>query len=240
MDIFEPQVPGRCYVLSHSPELPISPPADRFACSWRAHRTGSLTELGCFSFYPGKNLGAYGEGGAVITSNPELAKTIRMLRDWGQSRRYHHDLRGFNYCLERLQGAILRVKLRHRERWTEARRASAAIYTELLRNFGVVTPQQMTYARHVYHVYAIRTRHREAMVRGLSVAGVQTGIHYPIPVHLQQAYRDPRFGEGDFPVSEGVAREVLSLPIFLEMQRSQIETVCDAVRSQLAMAAANV
>jgi dTDP-4-amino-4,6-dideoxygalactose transaminase len=126
-------------------------PADRFACSWRAHRTGSLTELGRFSFYPGKNLGAYG-GGAVITSNLELAKTIRMLPDWGQSRRYHHDLRGFNYWLERLQGAILRVKLRHLERWTEARRANAAIYTELLRNSGVVTPRRMPYARHVYRV----------------------------------------------------------------------------------------
>jgi dTDP-4-amino-4,6-dideoxygalactose transaminase len=121
--------------------------------------------------------------------------------------------------------------LRHLEGWTEARRTNAAIYEELLGNSGVVTPRQMPYARHVYTVYAIRAQNRDAMVQGLTAAGVQTGIHYPIPVHLQPAYRDPRFNEGDFPIAESVAREVLSLPLFAEMRRSQIETVCEAVQS---------
>jgi dTDP-4-amino-4,6-dideoxygalactose transaminase len=209
----------------------IEDAAQAHGAEYKGRRTGSLAGLACFSFYPGKNLGAYGEGGAVVTGNPEYASLIRKLRDWGQSRRYYHDLRGFNYRLEGMQGAILRVKLRHLERWTEARRANAAIYSELLANSGVVTPRQMPYARHVYHVYAIRTPHRDAMAQGLKAAGVESGIHYPIPLHLQPAYRDPRFNEGDFPIAESVAREVLSLPLFAEMRRSQIETVCEAVQS---------
>jgi dTDP-4-amino-4,6-dideoxygalactose transaminase len=212
----------------------IEDAAQAHGAEYKGHRAGSLAELACFSFYPGKNLGAYGEAGAVVTSNPEYAGAIRKLRDWGQSRRYYHDLRGFNYRMEGMQGAILRVKLRHLERWTEARRANAAVYAELLANSGVVTPRQMTYARHVYTVYAIRTPNRDAMVQGLNAAGVQTAIHYPMPLHLQQAYRDPRFNAGDFPIAERVAREVLSLPLFPEMQRSQIEIVCDAVRAQSA------
>ena len=212
----------------------IEDAAQAHGAEYKGHRAGSLAELSCFSFYPGKNLGAYGEAGAVVTSNPEYANAIRLLRDWGQSRRYYHDLRGFNYRMEGIQGAVLRVKLRHLEGWTEARRAHAAIYSELLADSGVVTPRQMSYARHVYTVYAIRTPNRDAMVQGLNAAGVQTAIHYPIPLHLQQAYRDPRFNAGDFPIAESVAREVLSLPMFPEMQRSQIETVCDAVRAQSA------
>jgi dTDP-4-amino-4,6-dideoxygalactose transaminase len=214
----------------------IEDAAQAHGAEYKGHRAGSLGELACFSFYPGKNLGAYGEGGAVVTSNPEYAGAIRMLRDWGQSRRYYHDLRGFNYRMEGMQGAVLRVKLRHLEAWTEARRTNAAIYEKLLANSGVVTPREMSYARHVYNVYAIRARNRDAMVQGLNAAGVQTGIHYPIPVHLQPAYRDPRFNEGDFPIAESVAREVLSLPNFPEMRRSQIEIVCDTVRAQAASA----
>jgi dTDP-4-amino-4,6-dideoxygalactose transaminase len=208
----------------------IEDAAQAHGAEYKGRRAGSLAELACFSFYPGKNLGAYGEGGAVVTSDPEYAKTIRLLRDWGQSRRYYHDLRGFNYRLEGMQGAILRVKLRHLERWTDARRANAAIYSELLANSGVATPRQMPYARHVYTVYAIRTPQRDATVQGLNAAGVETGIHYPIPLHLQRAYSDPRFNEGDFPIAESAAREVLSLPLFAEMRRSQIETVCEAVQ----------
>jgi dTDP-4-amino-4,6-dideoxygalactose transaminase len=208
----------------------IEDAAQAHGAEYKGRRAGSLAGLACFSFYPGKNLGAYGEGGAVVTGNPEYAAAIRKLRDWGQSRRYYHDVRGYNYRMEGFQGAILRVKLRHLERWTEARRAHAAIYSGLLAHSGVATPRQMPYARHVYHVYAIRTPGRDAMVQGLKAAGVETGIHYPIPLHLQKAYRDPRFNEGDFPIAESVAREVLSLPMFPEMQRAQIETVCDAVQ----------
>jgi dTDP-4-amino-4,6-dideoxygalactose transaminase len=214
----------------------IEDAAQAHGAEYKGRRAGSLAEMACFSFYPGKNLGAYGEGGAVVASDPEYAKTVRLLRNWGESRRYYHDLRGFNYRLEAMQGAILRVKLRHLERWTESRRTHAAVYTELLRDSGVSTPQEKPYARHVYHVYAIRAPNRDAMVQGLNAAGVQTGIHYPLPVHLQKAYRDPRFKEGDFPLAESAARETLSIPIYPELQRSQMETVCDAIRAQTAAA----
>jgi len=196
---------------------------------YKGRRAGSLADLACFSFYPGKNLGAYGEAGAVVTANPDYARTIRLLRSWGESRRYYHDLRGFNYRMEGMQGAILRVKLRHLERWTEARRANAVIYNRLLKDSGVITPRQMPYARHVYQVYAIRTPHRDVLVEALKAADIQYGIHYPIPVHLQSAYRDSRYGEGSFPVAERIAGEVLSLPIYPELQRSQIEEICEVV-----------
>lgn len=215
----------------------IEDAAQAHGADYKGRRAGSLADMSCFSFYPSKNLGAYGEGGAVVTSNPDYAKTIRLLRSWGESQRYRHELRGFNYRLEGLQGAILRVKLRHLDRWTEARRSHAALYGELLKDAGVATPTEMPYARHVYHVYAIRTPQRDALMQGLTVAGVQTGIHYPVPVHLQPAYRDPRYREGDFPAAECAAREVLSLPMFPELQSSQIATVCDTIRTHLAVAA---
>ena len=218
--------------------LVIEDAAQAHGAEYRGRRAGSLADMACFSFYPGKNLGAYGEGGAVVTANPEFAKTIRLLRNWGESRRYHHDLRGYNYRMEGMQGAVLRVKLRHLERWTEARRAIAAFYSERLKDC-FTTPRQMPYARHVYHVYAIRVAHRDSVARNLTAAGVQTGIHYPIPVHLQQAYHDPRYGEGAFPVAETAAREVLSLPLYPEMERLQMETVCEAVLEQGRLQAAD-
>jgi dTDP-4-amino-4,6-dideoxygalactose transaminase len=214
----------------------IEDAAQAHGAEYHGRRAGSLAELACFSFYPGKNLGAYGEGGAVVTSNPDYARTIRLLRSWGESRRYYHDLRGYNYRMEGMQGAILRVKLRHLERWTEARRAHAAIYDLLLKDSGVLTPRQMPYARHVYCVYAIRTPQRNSLIEALTAAGIQHGIHYPLPLHLQPAYRDARYGPGDFPVAEKIAGEILSLPLYPELQRSQIEEVCDAVRSSKACA----
>ena len=208
----------------------IEDAAQAHGAEYKGRRVGSLADLACFSFYPGKNLGAYGEGGAVVTSNPEYGKTIRSLRNWGESKRYHHDLRGFNYRLEGIQGAILRVKLRHLERWTEARRANAGTYNDLLGGRGVIRPVQLPYARHVYHVYVVRASNRGALAQSLTAAGVQYGIHYPIPVYLQQAYRDSRYKEGDFPIAERVSREVVSLPMYPELQRQQMEQVCAAVR----------
>jgi len=194
-------------------------------------RAGSLGDLGCFSFYPGKNLGAYGEGGLVTTNNPAYAETIRLLRDWGAARKYVHTLRGFNYRMEGLQGAILGVKLRHLEAWTEARRAHALAYGAALAGSGVELPQQVAGRRHVYHVYAIRTREREQLQGALAAQGIHTGIHYPVPVHLQPAYEDPQFHAGDFPHSEQAANEVLSLPMYAELRPEQITAVADAVRS---------
>ncbi|WP_428425429.1 DegT/DnrJ/EryC1/StrS family aminotransferase [Pararhizobium sp.] len=197
---------------------------------YKGRRAGSIGASGCFSFYPGKNLGACGEGGIVVTNNDAHAKAIRMLRDWGQERRYHHLVKGFNYRMDGIQGAILRVKLRHLDAWTAARRTHAARYSSLLSGLDTVeTPTEVAYRRHVYHVYAIRCRDRDALHRALEAEGIQSGLHYPIPVHLQKAHEDLGYRPGDFPVSEAAARSVLSLPIYPEMTARQVEQVVAAV-----------
>ena len=197
---------------------------------YKGRRAGSLGDLAACSFYPGKNLGAYGEGGMVVTSNPDFAKKIRMLRDWGAEKKYHHVLKGYNYRLEGIQGAVLRVKLRHLETWTEGRRRAAALYDRGLSGTGVAVPHPHPHHRHVYHVYAIRTRQRQAWQDALNAQGIQTGIHYPFPVHLLAAYADLGYGPGDFPHAEQAANEVLSLPMFAELTAEQCETVTRAVR----------
>jgi dTDP-4-amino-4,6-dideoxygalactose transaminase len=207
----------------------IEDAAQAHGAEYKERRVGSIGDLGCFSFYPGKNLGAYGEGGLVTTNNADHARTIRMLRDWGADRKYHHTLQGYNYRMDGIQGAILRVKLRHLEAWTEARRAHAARYDQLLAGSGVQTPMVMPYSRHVFHVYAVRVRGREALQQMLGDKGIQTGIHYPIPVHLQEAYADPRYGVGDFPCSEQAANEVLSLPMYAELPDEDLEIVAAAL-----------
>lgn len=199
----------------------------------KGRRAGSIGVSGCFSFYPGKNLGACGEGGIVVTNDDDHAKTIRMLRDWGQEQRYHHALKGFNYRMDGIQGAILRVKLRHLEDWTEARRAHAKRYSSLLKGSPEVeVPVELEDRRHVYHVYAVRCRDRDALQRHLQAEGIQTGLHYPIPVHLQKAHADLGYKPGDFPVSEAAARNVLSLPIYPEMSVRQVEQVAAAMEQE--------
>ena len=194
-------------------------------------RVGSLGDLACFSFYPGKNLGAYGEGGIAVTDHEPYVRTIRMLRDWGQERKYHHVLKGYNYRLEAIQGTILGVKLRHLEYWTRARLGHARLYDTLLSPSPVKTPKAMPHARHVYHVYAVRSRERDALQSYLQTRGIQTGIHYPIPVHLQKAYADLGYRKGDFPHSERAATEVLSLPMYPELSSTAIEQVAQAIRA---------
>lgn len=222
-------------VARHHGLLVIEDAAQAHGADYRGRRCGSIGDLAAFSFYPGKNLGAYGEGGAVVTSNPDLARTIRVLRDWGQETRYEHRLKGFNYRMDGVQGAVLGVKLPYLEGWTEARRSRAALYERLLAGSGVRTPETPSWNRHVYHVYAVRTPRRDHVRQVLSDRGIQTGIHYPIPVHLQPAYRDLGYDAGDLPVSEAVAAEVLSLPIFPEMTDVQVETVAASVREALRM-----
>jgi dTDP-4-amino-4,6-dideoxygalactose transaminase len=209
--------------------LVIEDAAQAHGAEYRGRRVGGLGDTGCFSFYPGKNLGAYGEGGMVTTRDADTARRIRMLRDWGAEQKYQHVLKGYNYRLEGLQGAILRVKLRHLERWTEARRTVAGWYDELLAGSGVDTPRAAAWARHVYHVYAIRTAARAEWQRALGEQGIQTGIHYPIPIHRLPAWADLGHAAGEFPHAERAAAEVLSLPLFPELTRAQCETVCDAV-----------
>ncbi len=210
--------------------LVIEDAAQAHGAEYKSRRVGSIGDLGCFSFYPGKNLGAYGEGGMVVTDNEGFAHTVRMLRDWGQERKYHHTLKGFNYRMEGIQGAILRVKLRRLDAWTEARRQHAAYYNELLADVAVQTPVEMSYARHVYHVYAVRTPKRDLLQEALQAQGIQTGIHYPIPVHLQRAYAEFGYGVGDFPVTERVSQELLSLPMYPELTQEQQNQVVQAVR----------
>ena len=210
--------------------LVVEDAAQAHGARYQGRPVGSLGDLACFSFYPGKNLGAYGEGGIVLTSNDEYAKKIRMLRDWGQERKYQHLLAGYNYRMEGMQGAILRVKLRHLERWTEARRAHAARYAALLADCGVGIPVEAPGARHVWHVYAVRTRVRDPIMKALGEQGIQTGIHYPIPVHLQPAYADPAYARGSFPHAERAADEVTSLPMFPELTEEQLQLVAGALR----------
>ena len=198
---------------------------------YKGRRAGSLGDMGCFSFYPGKNLGAYGEGGMVVTDNAEYTRKIRMLRDWGAEKKYQHVLKGYNYRMEGIQGAVLRVKLRHLEAWTHARRTAAARYDRLFTGSGVRTPEAMPYARHVYHIYAVRTPRRQAWQDALSQQGIQTGIHYPVPVHLLPGYADLGYRVGDFPHAEEAANQVLSLPMFAELTSSQCEQVAHAVIS---------
>src|SRR5215217_152132 len=196
---------------------------------YKGRRAGSIGDLGCFSFYPGKNLGAYGEGGAVTTNNPEYARKVRILRDWGAERRYHHDLKGFNYRLEGVQGAVLGVKMKYIEGWTESRRTHAARYDELLADSAYDLPITPADLHHVYHVYAIRHSRRDALQAFLHERGVGTNIHYPIPVHLQRCFAELEHKVGDFPHAERAANEVLSLPMYPEFQPQQQDQVIAAL-----------
>jgi len=191
---------------------------------------GSFGDIGCFSFYPGKNLGACGEGGAITTNRRDLAETVQLLRDWGQSQKYNHIRRGFNYRMEEMQGAILEIKLRHLSEWISRRRTIAAVYDEQLSGSSVGLPCKPKDLEHAYHVYAVRSASRTALQEALKVAGIATGIHYPIPVHLQPAYQLLGYHKGDFPVSEAFAAETLSLPIYPELPMHQICHVSDAIK----------
>ena len=210
----------------------IEDAAQAHGAEYKGRRVGSIGDLGCFSFYPGKNLGAYGEGGAVTTNNPEFVRTVRMLRDWGAERRYYHDLKGFNYRLEGVQGAVLKVKMKYIEGWTEARRTVAARYDQALAGSGIPTPHAAADRRHVYHIYAIRDAQRDTLQTYLHDHGVSTGIHYPIPVHLQGAFAELGHKEGDFPHSEAAAREVLSLPMYPELPPDQQDIVIAALKGR--------
>jgi dTDP-4-amino-4,6-dideoxygalactose transaminase len=207
----------------------IEDAAQAHGAEYHGRRAGSFGDMGCFSFYPGKNLGACGEGGIVVTNNSEYSRNLRMMRDWGQEEKYHHVAPGFNYRMDSIQGALLRVKLRHLDEWTDARREHAARYDRLLSDSYVSTPVAAKERRHVYHVYSVRTTNREDLKQTLEWRQIQTGIHYPIPVHLQPIHADLGYVRGDFPVSERAADEVLSLPMYPELSGEAIESVAHAV-----------
>lgn len=222
--------------------LVIEDAAQAHGSLYKGKRVGALGDAGCFSFYPGKNLGAYGEGGAVVTNDGAVAKRLRMLRDHGSTEKYKHEFVGYNARLEGLQGAVLNVKLKHLDVWNDLRRAHAARYVEMLntisqsasQNAGenknhIMLPREMDYARHIYHLFVIELDERERVQEQLKRAGVQTGIHYPVPIHLQPAYVSYGHKPGDFPVAEAQAARVLSLPMFPELSEAQLAHVAQSL-----------
>jgi len=201
---------------------------------YKALKAGSIGISGCFSFYPGKNLGALGEAGAVVTNSEELKNKIQMLRDHGQAKKYRHVLVGWNARMDGIQGAVLRVKLRHLSKTNDARRAHARLYSQQLAEVeDLITPVEAGYGRHVYHVYTVRTRARDQIMEAMAGRGIACGIHYPIPVHLQEAYRWLGYTKGSFPVAERCAEDVLSLPMYPELTAEQIGFVTRELKSLL-------
>jgi len=193
---------------------------------YKGRRAGSIGHAGCFSFYPGKNLGAFGEAGAIVTNNEDLAKKCRTFRDHGQPRKYYHDMIGWNARMDGLQGAILSVKLTYLDKRNEARRRNASLYDELLSGIDHITiPAIAAYASHVYHIYAIRSRNRDALMNALAGEGISCGIHYPVPIHLTKAYHFLGLETGNFPIAQKCAEECVSLPMFPELIKEQIEYV---------------
>jgi dTDP-4-amino-4,6-dideoxygalactose transaminase len=193
-------------------------------------KAGSIGKAAGFSFYPGKNLGACGEAGAITTNDPEIARQASMIRDHGQAKKYYHDVEGYNGRLDSIQAGMLRVKLKHLSKWNEQRRASARIYDELLRGMdGVVAPFEPQGYKSVYHLYVVRTPYRDELQKHLTEVGIGTGIHYPIPVHIQAAYASLGWKKGDLPETESAAEQIVSLPMFAGLTREQEECVVGAI-----------
>lgn len=208
----------------------IEDAAQAHGAECRGRRIGSLGRMAAFSFYPAKNLGACGEGGAVTTSDAGLAECLRMLRDHGSSRKYHHEILGYNARIDAIQGAVLRIKLRHLDEWNRRRREVASLYNDLLADLPIVLPTDLVQGKQVFHVYVIGVERRDELQEHLAGHGVPSIIHYPIPIHLQPAFAYLGYSVGDFPVTEKLAGSVLSLPIFPEMTDQQVEYVAASVK----------
>jgi dTDP-4-amino-4,6-dideoxygalactose transaminase len=205
--------------------------------AWKT--AGSMGSAAAFSFYPGKNLGACGEAGAVTTNNEHIAKRVQMLRDHGQAKKYYHDIEGFNGRLDALQAGFLHIKLRHLQQWNEQRQEHARRYSELFASaeIEVTTPFEPAYSRAVYHLYVVRVRDREGFQAQLSAAGIGTGIHYPIPLHLQKAYVHLGYKPGDFPISEKVSKNIVSLPMFPTLTEASLQRVVDVAGKAVQLSA---
>ena len=199
-------------------------------------RTGSIGRAAAFSFYPGKNLGACGEAGAITTNDEEIARRCRMIRDHGQAKKYYHDFEGYNGRLDAMQAAFLSIKLRHLPDWNEQRRLRAQVYGRLLNELSETTilPTEAPWAKAIYHLYVIRVKDRDDLIAQLAANRIGTGVHYPIPLHLQMAYRHLGYKEGDFPISERLAKEIVSLPMYPNLTLDQQKRVCERVRQILA------
>jgi dTDP-4-amino-4,6-dideoxygalactose transaminase len=202
---------------------------------YKGKKSGAIGHTGCFSFYPGKNLGAYGEGGAVVTNDDALAANMRMFRDHGQAKKYYHGIIGWNARLDGIQGAILNVKLKYLQGWNDARRKHAKDYAaglSAVKEF--IVPQEAAYAKHIYHIYAIRVKDRDKLMAYLTEKGIACGIHYPVPIHLQEAYSFLKKDKGSFPVAEKCAEQYLSLPMFAELSDEQVSYVVEQIKEYYA------
>lgn len=202
---------------------------------YNGKRVGAFGHAAAFSFYPAKNLGAYGDGGMVVTNNPQTAEAIRLMRNYGSNKKYYHQIQGYNRRIDTLQAAVLRVKLRYLEAWNQSRREHARLYAELLGdcNGSIILPGAKEYAEPVYHLYVIRVENRTELQAHLQAQGIMTGIHYPIPVHLQPAYQNSGYHRGDFPITERYAEQILSLPMYPELSRLSIERISSAIKDFL-------
>ena len=195
---------------------------------------GSMGDAGCFSFYPGKNLGAYGEAGAIVTDNEKISNIVSTFRDHGQSKKYHHIMFGWNARMDGIQGAVLSVKLRYLDRWNNARREAANLYNLLLKNIeNRILPFEADYAKHVYHIYAVRVKKRDGLIRSLSEKGIHCGIHYPVPIHLTDAYHFLGYKKNSFPVAERCAEQMISLPMYPELDGKQIVHIANEIMELL-------
>jgi dTDP-4-amino-4,6-dideoxygalactose transaminase len=221
--------------IANQHHLPVIEDAcQAHGAEYKGKRAGSIGLAGCFSFYPGKNLGAFGEAGAVVTHDSGLADKIKILRDHGQSRKYHHQVVGWNGRMDGIQGAVLQVKLQYLEAGNTRRRENARLYDSLLADCsGLIRPREAAFAKHVYHLYAVRVPGRDAFLNALAEKGIGCAIHYPVPLHIQEAYRSLGFKEGSFPVSERCQSEFVSLPMFPDLTGGQIETVAREAKAYL-------
>ncbi len=202
--------------------------------TYRGKRVGTIGDIGCFSFYPGKNLGAAGEGGAIVSNSPELAERVRLLRDHGSRKKYEHEIVGHNFRLDTIQAAVLRIKLKHLDNWNAARKRAAAFYTsKLSAKENLILPETKSDRDHVFHLYVVRSESRAKLLESLNANNIQAGIHYPTPIHLQKAFSHLGYKAGDFPISEKHCATVLSLPMFAELTEAQQELVCKIIEKTL-------
>ena len=204
--------------------------AQSHGAKYKGKTIGTFGELSGFSFYPGKNLGAFGDGGAVVTRNPALAEKVSLLRNYGQKVKYAHSLKGFNSRLDTMQAAVLRVKLKHLARWNDQRRAAAARYGQLLAGTELRLPRVAPWASPVWHLYVVQSNNRAPLQQALDAANISHGMHYPIPIHLQEAYQELGHGPGSFPVTESQAARIVSLPIFPEITEEELQRVAVACK----------
>ncbi|HLN85844.1 MAG TPA: DegT/DnrJ/EryC1/StrS family aminotransferase [Candidatus Limnocylindrales bacterium] len=207
----------------------IEDAAQAHGAAYHGHRAGSYGDIGCFSFYPTKNLGAFGEAGAITTHDDKLASRLRQLRDHAQIEKYRHEELGFNYRMDELQGAILGLKLRHLESWNKARSELAQAYTTRLAKTALTLPCESPGRKHVWHLFVVRSPQRDQLCQILSEASIGTGLHYPIPIHLQPAYKFLGYKAGDFPVAEKLADQCLSLPMFPGLKQTELDRICDVI-----------